>query len=178
MIYMTAVHWIIVAIFLLIFILLSIFSAREHNPKTMAGMIFSSFLLVAFGLGFSLFALDKYTKKGKLVSVTQNRDMGKEVVRIRGKIKNIGKFNIGYCTLEVRMSNDTSSYGNRKKSYFTPSKSLGGLFGEKDIKSNLVTDDFTAVEDLEPGKSKSFVVTMDYPPHFVNPKYKYQIFCH
>nr|MCH9814661.1 DUF2393 domain-containing protein [Campylobacterota bacterium] len=178
MLYMTFLHWTLVAVFTLVFILLVILSSREQNKKTLLSMIFSSFLLVSVGIGFSLFALDKYTKKAKLISSSQKRDYRKESVIVKGKIKNVGKFKIGYCNAEIRISNDTSGYGNRKKAYFTPSKSLGSLFGSKDVKSNIITEEYRAIEDLDPKKTKSFKISMPYPSHFVNPKYKVKIFCH
>jgi len=178
MLYMTSLHWIVVAIFVLLFFMLVILSSKEKNTKTLISMIFSSFLLVTFGMAFSLFALDKYTKKGKLVYSSQKRDHRKEIVVVKGKIKNIGNFKIGYCNIEVRMSNDITNRSGGKKSYFTPSKSLGNMFGSKDIKSNIVKEEFLAVENLEPGKSKNFKVSMKYPPHFVNPRYRIKVFCH
>ena len=64
------------------------------------------------------------------------------------------------------------------KSYFTPSKSLSGIFESKDIKKNIVTEEFVAVEDLQPNKSKVFTKSVPFPTHFTNPKYRLKLFCH
>jgi hypothetical protein len=175
---MTTLHWIVVAIFVILFFILVILSSKEKNKKTLISMIFSSFLLILFGIAFSLFALDKYTKKGKLLYSSQKRDHRKEIVIVKGKIKNIGNFKIGYCNVEVRISNDLTGSSRGKKSYFTPSKSLGDMFGSKNVKSNLVKEEFLAVTNLEPNKSKNFKISMKFPPHFVNPKYRIKVFCH
>ncbi len=174
MLYMTPFHWIIVAIFSVLFFMLVILSSSEKNPKTLISMIFSSFLLVVVGVSFSLFALDKYTKEAKLLSSSKTRNYSNESVIIRGKIKNIGKFKIGYCNVEVRMINPRKRGG--KISYFTPSKSLS--FGSKDVKGNVVEEEFLAIKNLEPKKSKSFKIVMDFPSHFANPDYKLKLFCH
>lgn len=174
MLHMTPLHWIVVAIFATLFFMLVILSSKEKNRKTLISMILSSFLLVTVGTVFSLFALDKYTKKAKLLSSSQTRDYAKESVIVRGKIKNVGKFKIGYCKVEVRMINSISHRG--KVSYFTPSKSLS--FGSKDVKGSVVTEDFLALRDLEPKRSKNFKFRMDFPSHFENPKYKLKLFCH
>ncbi len=174
MIFMTPLHWIVVAVFSVLFFMLVILSSSEKNTKTLISMIFSSFLLVVVGTAFSLFALDKYTKEAKLLSSSQIRDHSSESVIIRGKIKNIGKFKIGYCNVEVRMINPRKRGG--KISYFTPSKSLS--FGSKGAKGSVVEEEFLAVKNIEPKKSKNFKIVMDFPPHFSNPEYKLKLFCH
>jgi hypothetical protein len=174
---MTSLHWIIVAVFVLLFLILVLLSVGEKNKKTLVSMIFSSLLLVSFGVLFSLFALDKYTKKGKLVNSKQTRDLRRESVIVRGKIKNVGDFKIGYCKVEVRISNQMK-HGRGTKSYFTPNKSLSNIFSSKDIKSNTITEEFLAVEDLKPKKSKTFTASIPFPPHFENPKYRLKLFCH
>ncbi len=174
MIFMTPLHWIVVAIFTVLFFVLVILSSGEKNTKTLVSMIFSSFLLVIVGTVFSLFALDKYTKEAKLLSSSKIRDYQNESVIIRGKIKNIGKFKIGYCNVEVRMINPRKRGG--KISYFTPSKSLS--FGSKDVKGNVIEEEFLAVKNLESKKSKNFKIVMDFPSHFANPDYKLKLFCH
>ena len=178
MYFMTQLHWIVVAVFILLFFILVLLSAKEKNVKTLLSMIFSSFLLTAAGAIFSLYALDKYTKKGKLVSSSQKRDLSRESVIVRGKIKNEGNFKIGYCNVEVRISNDITSRKGRTTSYFTPSTSFGSMFGSKDIKSNIFKEEYLVVENLNPKKSKTFTISVPFPPHFVNPRYKYRLFCH
>ncbi len=178
MIFMTTLHWIVVAVFALLFIILVLLSVKEKNIKTLLSMIFSSLLLVSAGAIFSLYALDQYTKKGKLVSSSQKRDLSRESVIVKGKIRNVGNFKIGYCNIEVRISNDITSRRGKTKSYFTPSTSFGSMFGSKDVKSNIFKEEFLAVENLDPKKSKNFTVNVSFPPHFVNPRYKYKLFCH
>ncbi len=178
MIFMTTLHWIVLAIFVVLFIVLVLLSAKEKNVKTLLSMIFSSFLLVSAGAIFSLYALDKYTKKGKLISSSQKRDLSRESVIVRGKIRNEGKFKIGYCNVEVRISNDINSRRGKTKSYFTPSTSFGSMFGSKDIKGNIFKEEYLAIENLDPKKSKAFSISVPFPPHFVNPKYRLKIFCH
>ena len=178
MYFMTTLHWIVVAVFVLLFLILVLLSAKEKNVKTLLSMIFSSFLLTAVGAIFSLYALDKYTKKGKLVSSSQKRDLSRESVSVRGKITNEGNFKIGYCNLEVRISNDITSRKGKTTSYFKPSTSIGNMFGSKDIKSNIFKEEYLVVENLNPKKSKTFKISVPFPPHFVNPKYKYTLFCH
>jgi hypothetical protein len=175
---MTTLHWIVLAVFILLFFILVLLSAKEKSVKTLLSMIFSSLLLTTAGAVFSLYALDKYTKKGKLVSSSQKRDLSRESVIVRGKIRNEGKFKIGYCNVEVRISNDINSRRGKTKSYFTPSTSFSSMFGSKDVKSNTFKEEFLAVENLDPKKSKTFTLSVPFPPHFINPRYKLTLFCH
>ena len=178
MYFMTTLHWIVVTVFVLLFLILVLLSAKEKSVKTLLSMIFSSLLLTAVGAIFSLYALDKYTKKWKIVSSSQKRDLSRESVIVRGNIKNEGNFKIGYCNVEVRISNDITSRKGRTTSYFTPSTSFGSMFGSKDIKSNIFKEEYLVVENLDPKKSKTFTVNVPFPPHFVNPRYRYKLFCH
>lgn len=178
MIHMTMLHWIVVVAFFMVFLILTILSLKEKVAKTRTSMIFSSFLLVSVGIGFSLFALDKYTKKGKLIAVSQQRDYRTKNIIIKGKVKNIGNFKIGYCNVEVRMLNDLSSKKGRLISYFKPSKSLDGLFGSKEIKGNIVLQEFKVIKNLGKNNTQSFKVSMKYPSYFKNPTYKYKLYCH
>ncbi len=177
MLIMTSLHWIVVAIFVLLFVILVLLSLKEDDKKNLFSMIFSSFLLVAVGIVFSLYALDKYTKKAKLISVEHKRDFNSESVKIRGKIKNIGNFKIGYCNLEVKISNEIKR-GGKRKSYFTPNRSLSGIFDSKKVEGNIFKEEYLIVKDLESKKSKNFTIKVPFPPRFDNPKYRYKLYCH
>jgi hypothetical protein len=175
---MTVLHWAVLAVFVLIFIILIVLSMSEKNRKNFLSMAFSSFLLVVVGSVFSLFALDKYTKKGKLLSHTENRSFSTEKVAIRGKIKNNGSFKIGQCKLEVTMSNKISPQNKGKVSYFTPSSSITDMFSSSKNRPNIIKEEFVAVKNLEPGKIKSFNISLPYPTYFDKARYRYRLFCH
>jgi len=64
-------------------------------------MIFASFLVTSFGAVIGLVILEKYTKKAKLLDVKQRRVLINETLVLKGRVKNIGKFKINYCKLEI-----------------------------------------------------------------------------
>jgi len=176
MIYFTAVHWIMTIIFLLVFILLVVLSQKEENPKTKTTLIIVSFVVSVIGLVVSLLILDKYTKKAKIVNYTTQRNYNNESVTIRGSIKNIGKFHIGYCTLDVKIVNKVIHKKGTKFMYKT--SSVGDMFKSRGYKKNFLKDSQRVVEDLKPRLSKSFKISVKIPAHFQNPKYFLHLICH
>ncbi len=176
--YMTVVHWIVIAFFLLLFIALSLLSLREKKQKVMLSMIFSSFLITLLGGVIAIFVVDKYTKQAKILSYTQKRNLANETIMFHGRIQNIGNFKIGYCTIEVKLSNNAMQMGRPKDSFFKPSTSLGPLFSGKDLKANIVKEEFKVVKNLEPKKVKEFRIYMKYPPYMKAPGLKLTLNCH
>ena len=175
--HMTILHWIVVAIFVLIFLILLLLSIKEKNRDTFFSMAFSSLLLVSAGTVFAIFILDNYTKKAELISHKHKIDFRKEIVKIDGKIKNIGKFKIGYCNAIVRISNHPPR-GSSKTSFFKSNNSITDIFSSKPQKKNLIEEEILAVTNLDAKKSKRFQVRIDYPMYFVNPKFTVKINCH
>ena len=176
--HMTIVHWIVLAIFVLIFLILLLLSMKEKNSKIFFSMAFSSLLLVSVGIVFSMFILDKYTKQGELVSFKHKIDLRKEIVKIDGKIKNSGKFKIGYCNATVRISNHPPKGSRGSTSFFKASNSISDMFSAKPQKKNLIEEELLAVTNLDPKKSKKFQVRLGYPTYFIDPKFTVKINCH
>ena len=176
--YMTLLHWIVVAFFTLLFLILSLLSLREKRAKIVLSMIFSSFLITALGAVISLFIVDKYTKQAKILSYTQKRNLSSETMMLEGKIRNIGDYKIGSCTLEIKFSNHTMKMGGVKESFFKPSSSLGPLFSKKDQQSNTVKQEFKVVKNLKAHEVRSFRIYMKYPPQMQSPGLKLSLICH
>jgi len=176
--YMTLLHWGAIVVFSLLFMILSLLSLKEKNKKTMFSMIFSSFLVTVLGTVISIFVIDKYTKKAKILSYTQKRNLANETIMFQGKIQNIGNFKIGYCTIEVKLSNNAMKMGRPKEAFFKPSTSLGPLFSAKESKSSVVKEEFKVVKNLAAKKVKDFRIYMKYPPYMKAPGLKLTLNCH
>jgi len=175
MMHMTMIHWIVAGIFLLLFLVLTLLASREKRAKTMLMMIFASFLLTLTAAVISMIVLDKYTKKAKILTYKTQRDLAHESVIVRGILQNVGAYDIGYCTLEVRVSN--TSRGGRASSYFTPTKSLDFMKGVGN-KVNSITVEEDVARNLSPGEKKKFFVSVRFPGYFENPKYTLKLYCH
>jgi hypothetical protein len=175
MMHFTLLHWIVVVVFVLLFLVLSLLSLREKNTKTVLTMIFSSFLLTVAAAAISLVVLDKYTKKAKILTYTTQHDLARESVIVRGVIQNVGNYEIGYCNLEVRVSRNPK--GGRVSSYFTPTKGLDFL-SKKGGKTNSVTVEEEIAANLKPGEKKKFYLSVRFPTYFEDPKYFLKLHCH
>ena len=177
MMHLTVVHFILIFIFLMIFILLTILSLKDKNTKNRIILIITSFIISTIGAVVSLLLLDHYTKKAKLVRYTATRSYNKEDVTIRGTIKNIGKYHISYCTLDIKVFNKIKYNKNQKKVYFKTS-SVSDMFKESRYKKNFIDTSVKAVEDIKPKTSKPFLVKIKIPSNFQNLKYFFHLVCH
>ena len=180
--YFTILHWLDTVFFLVLFIFLVIISikAAGNNTKLLLSMIFASFLVTAFGAVLGLIVLEKYTKKAKLIDVKQRRVLINETLVLKGRVKNISKFKINYCKLEIKLVNNGWGGKLTKGSFFKP----GGLsiFGSKDkqqAKPNTVKATRIIIKGgLLPGEIKDFSAIVPYPPYFKNTYLNYKLYCH
>jgi hypothetical protein len=180
--YFTVLHWLTLLFFLILFIFLTFLSvkAANNNIKLLISMIFASFLVTSFGAVLGLIILEKYTKKAELLDVKSRRVFLNETLVLKGKVKNIGKFKINYCKLEIKLVNNGWGGKVQKGTFFKP----GGLslFGSKDKekqKPNTVKATRIIIKDgLHPGEIKNFSAVMPYPPYFSNTYINYKLYCH
>ncbi len=180
--YFTILHWLDIVFFLVLFIFLVIISikAANNNTNLMIGMIFASFLVTTFGAAVGLMILEKYTKKAKIVEAKERRVLINETLVLKGRVKNIGKFKINYCKLEIKLVNNGWSKGFSKSNFF---KSVGlDIFGSKNKKlsrPNTVKVTKTIIKNgIKPGVTKNFSAIIPYPSYFKNTYLKYKLYCH
>ena len=180
--YFTVLHWLDIAFFLILFIFLVFVSvkAAKNNIKLLLSMIFATFLVTTFSAVLGLIVLEKYTKKAKLLNVKQRRVLINETLVLKGRVKNIGKFKINYCKLEIKLVNNGWGGGFSKGSFF---KSGGlSIFGSKDKEQkrpNTVKATRVIIKDgLLPGEIKDFSAIIPYPPYFKNTYLNYKLYCH
>ena len=169
--YFTSWHWIAVAIFTILFFILTLMSLKEKNTKNILSMIFASFLVLVTAGAFTIMALDKYTKKATLYGVKNTRILRNETIVFTGFVKNKGDFTIGEITLTVKLVNKGHVTGNVKGgSFYKPSGILDFItsFGEQktSYKPQQIEKDYVVARMIEPGKATYFRVEMPYPPYF------------
>jgi len=178
MTYFTVLHWITLSVFFLIFILLIVLAKEETDKKIFWSMVFSSFLVISLLSVFSLFVLDKYTKKAKLVRIVSKRVLLNETIMFFGSVKNVGKFKIGKCKLRVKIVNNALNINNLSgSSFYAPKSGLESLFTNKKEKPSTIIKYFTVAKNLLPGRIYDFSATMPYPPYFQNANIRYKLYC-
>ncbi|WP_456403126.1 DUF2393 family protein [Hydrogenimonas sp.] len=180
MTYMTILHWLVLLFFVALFVLLVVVSKKETRPNVFWSMVFASFLVTSTAAVFSMFVLDKYTKKAKLVEIKNFRLLKTEEIVFKGKIANVGKFKIGQCKLTIKMINNPLEAGKLSGSQvFKPSGF--DFFKPKSSKKerpNTVEREFVVVRGIEPGETRPFTIHMKYPPYFRKTRLIYKLFCH
>jgi hypothetical protein len=127
-----------------------------------------------------MYVLDKYTKKARLENVTQKRILMNESFTISGKIRNIGRFDIGTCKLEVKLVNNALSGGDVKGSnVFSPTSGFGFLFkSDENARKSTVIQEFVIARNFKSGELKNFSISMRYPPYFQKTYMNYKLYCH
>jgi hypothetical protein len=180
--YFTILHWLTLAFFLILFIFLTFLSvkAANNNVKLLISMIFASFLVTTFGAVLGIIILEKYTKKAVLLDVKSRRVLLNETLVVKGMVKNIGKFKINYCKLEIKLVNNGWGGKLQKGAFFKPGGlSLFGSKDEKKQKPNTIKATRIIIKDgLLPGEIKNFSAVVPYPPYFSNTYINYKLYCH
>ena len=180
MIYFTIIHWLVLLFFLLLFLLLVYISKKEKRRNVFWSMVFASFLVTSTGALFSMFVIDKYTKKARLIRIENHRILRTEEIVFKGKVQNVGKFKIGQCKLSIKMINNPVESGKLSGSQIYKPSGLE-FFKSKESKKerpNTVLQEFVVARNLEPGEIQPFTVRMHYPPYFSKTRLIYKLYCH
>ncbi|WP_024954938.1 DUF2393 family protein [Sulfurospirillum arcachonense] len=180
MAYFTILHIITLLILLVLFIIACIVALKQTNKKILFSMLFANFLVITMLSVFSMFVLDKYTKIAKLENMTQKRILMTESLTISGKVRNIGNFDIGKCSLEVKLVNNAITSNEVSGSHiFSPISGLEFLFGKnKETRPSTILNEFVIAKNFKKGELKNFSITIKYPPYFQKPFMNYKLYCH
>ena len=165
------VHYGVLAIILLLFLLGVISSLRQSDKKMMFSMFFSVVVVSLFLAVFSVIVVDKYTKKAGLYRLKNKRLLSIEKIVYTGIVKNEGKFPIGKVTLEVKLVNKGHATGNVKGGNFYKASGFFDFFSDGynlHTKPQTITKEVVVARNLEPGKAKHFRFYFDYPGYFRN----------
>ena len=82
--YFSILHWLAIAFFIILFIALSLLSATSKKNSIILSGIFASFLVTTFGAVLSIIILEKYTKKGAMIKISEIRVLFNETMVVRG----------------------------------------------------------------------------------------------
>ena len=180
--YFTILHWLTILFFLVLFIFLTFLSVKAagNNIKLLISMIFASFLVTFFGAVIGIVVLEKYTKKAVLLDVETRRVFLNETLVIKGKVKNIGRFKINYCKLQIKLVNNGWGSKIHKGAFFrSEGLHLFGAKNKKQQKPNTITATRIIINNgLLPGEVKNFSAIMPYPSYFSNTYINYKLYCH
>ncbi|WP_331775180.1 DUF2393 family protein [Sulfurospirillum sp. 1612] len=176
--YFTIAHIITLVLFFLLFLILLVLSFKETRKKVLYAMIFSNFLVISMLALFSMFVLDKYTKKAVLEHVTHARILINESLVISGIVRNVGKFNISQCSIVVKLVNNAVNSNNLTGSTLYKSSGLDFFTNKaENQQQSTITEDFVIAKNLRVKEFRNFSVSMHYPAYFKKPNLIYKLRC-
>lgn len=163
------VHYIVLAIIALMFLVGIVSAMQQSDKKLMFGMVVSTMLVSVFLAAFSILVVDKYTKKASLYKLKNKRILNIEKIIYTGIVKNEGKFTIGKIKLEVKLVNKGHATGNVKGGNFYKPSGIFDFFSggyRANNKPQTITKVFIVAKNLKPGQLKRFRFYFDYPGYF------------
>lgn len=180
MTYFTVLHWFAVIVIILLFTLIVTLTLRNNDGKSsVTPSILAAFFISCVFAIFAIYGLDKYTKIARLENVVQKKVLINESFSISGQIRNIGKFKIGQCVLEVKISNEALGSSGSDGISFVPKSAFDNLFNWGEVTHTIdTTKEFVIAENLHTGEMRNFTVFMRYPPSYAKPYTRYELFCH
>ena len=162
-------HYLVLTVIFLIFVGGVLASLNQESQKMKYSMLFSVSLISLFLAIFSLFVVDKYTKKVQLEKLHNRRLLSTEEISYSGIVKNVGRYPIGHVTFHIKLVNHGNATGTVKGTNFYKPSGFKAFFTEglnmRD-KPQTVEKDFVVARDLKPGEIERFRVYFKYPPYF------------
>ena len=165
------IHFIVIGIVLVIFVLGVIASINNGKKKLILPMIFSVTLMSVLIGSIGIAVVEKYTKKVKLIKLQNRRYLTQEKISYFGFVKNTGKYPLAKVYLHVKLVNAGHATGNVKGGNFYKNSGFADFFSKgADIlyKPQTVEKDFVVARNVKPGEVIPFRVTFPYPPYFKN----------
>ena len=161
---LTPWHYLLLIVLGLLFIIGTLVSMRTNSKSS----IFITISLVLLLIG--VFMWKFINESVYLVEVTnleQERFYQSEQVMIKGIVRNVGKFPVANVVAVIQLSNSQGGGGDKASLFSQPSVFAELYKGDNpDFKQQNIVEEHTIAESLSPGKSKTFRIMMDYPPHF------------
>ena len=162
-------HFIVFFIIIAVSIWGIVKAVQQEKESLRFPMIFSILLTSSLILVFSIFIIDKYTKKVELYQLKNKRILSIEKIVFTGIVKNEGNFDIGKVTFQIKLVNQGHATGNIRPGGFFKSTGFFNLFSDGlgiSSKPQTITKEFVVAKNLKAGTAKSFRVYFDYPPYF------------
>lgn len=153
-----------------IIFLLGLLLAYRSDSK--ASVITTITLILALVGVFAWNTINENVYKVEISNVKQVRYYQSEQILIKGIVRNVGKYPVADVVAVIKLSNARS--GNEAKAtQFAQPGAFAEIFDHDDpeYKRQNVIEQHIVADYLNPGKSKTFSIMMDYPPHFQRVSY-------
>lgn len=149
----------------------AVVALKQPDRKMQMSVLLSISLVSLLMFGFSIMAVDKYTKKVEVYKVENKRLLSIEKIIYTGIVKNEGNYEIGKVTFEVKLVNKGHVTGNVKAGSFFKASGFFDFFSTESDRSasyrpQTIVKEFVVAKNLKPGEARAFRVYFDYPPYF------------
>jgi hypothetical protein len=164
---LTLWHYILLATLALFLIIGLVISLRTDSKVSIFTTISLVLLLVGF---FGWKSINENVYLIELSNLAEERYYQSEQIVIKGTVRNVGNFPVANVVATVRLANSRGgdSGGSKKESLFTQPSVFAEIYegDNPNFKKQNIVEEHIIAEYLNPGKSKTFTIMMDYPPHF------------
>lgn len=175
------VHFIFIFLILLVFGALTFLLITKVKEKTTLYLgVFGLVVTAALSIVVSCFLIDEYTKVAKINNIKYTRILTSESLNFTGILHNDGNFDIGYCTLNVKLTMRAMRRDELPADLFEQKGGFWDNFfkSRKQAQISSVSQDFTIGENLVAKSARPFSVYVRYPTRFGEPKVNYTLTCH
>lgn len=161
---LTPLHFILIAVFILILLIGGILSLRTKSPLSIFITLSSVVILIG---AFSWSAINQIAYQVEITNISQERYYQSEQILVKGTVRNIGDYQVNNVVAVIKMTNKEGA-NSEKASQFSQPTVFAELFEGDDpkFKHQNIVEEHVVAESLQPGKSKTFRIMMDFPPHF------------
>jgi hypothetical protein len=167
---LTTLHYLLIAILALLFIIGLIFSMQT---KSKLSMLTTVTLVLGFIGFFSWRAINENVYLVEVTNLDKERYYQSEQILIKGIVRNVGNYPVANVVAVVRLSNSTGGAGGKNDSIFSQPTVFAEIFDGDDpkfVRQNII-EEHPIADYINPGKGVPFKIMMDYPSHFKNASY-------
>lgn len=165
---LTLWHYILIGVLSLLFLLGIILALRSKSKFS----IFVTITLILILLGSFIWPLiNEAVYKVEVTDLEDERYYQTEQIMIKGVVRNVGQYPVANVVATVKIVN---SDGASKASQFSQPTAFAELFegDNPDFKRQNVVERRVVADYINPGRSKTFRIMLDYPPYFKNSSFK------
>lgn len=161
---LTPLHYTLVGVVIFILIVGGILSLRTKSPFSIFVTIASIVVLIGI-FGWNI--LNQMVYLVEITNTSQERYYQSEQILIKGTVRNIGDYPVNNVIAIIKMTNKEGA-SSEKATQFSQPTAFAEVFegDDPEFKRQNIVEEHLVAESLQPGKSKTFHIMMDYPPYF------------
>ncbi len=166
---LTPWHYLLLGSLGIVWVLGTVLALRSNSKLS----IFATITLIAALVGAMFWnAINENVYHVEISNLKDERYYQSEQILIKGVVRNTGQYPVSNVTAVVRMTNARSGT-EAKASQFAQPGAFAELFegDDPEFKRQNVVEEHLIADQLNPGRSKTFRILMDYPPHFGKASY-------